>query len=146
MENESTSVNLNDIIASQSENTSLEGKTVVLAIPQDDERAAFTELLKSMKITIRHANSGAEAMHLLEDYPSQLLIMDIVQPDMHGWPLITKIREISTLRDLPITIIAEKAEMGMTVAKVDYLARPVSIARLRHSVWMALKNDPTESS
>jgi len=146
MENETTSLNLNDIIASQSDNSSLAGKSVVLAIPQEDERAAFSELLKTMSINILEAASAAATLHLLEDHPAELLIMDIQQPDMHGWLMINKIREISHLRELPITVITDKADMGMTVAKVDYLSRPVSIARLRHSIWTALKSDPANPS
>jgi len=117
-----------------------------LAIPQEDERAAFSELLTTMNIAILEAASAAQTLHRLEDHPAELLIMDIQQPDMHGWLLINKIREISHLRDLPITVITDKADMGMTVAKVDYLSRPVSIARLRHSIWTALKSDPGNPS
>ena len=141
MENENASLNLDDIIASQSDTSPIAGKLVVLAVLQQDEREAFSNLLAEMQLEVKVASSASESLQLLEDYPAQLLIMDIQQEDMHAWPMISKIREISHLRDLPIIVITDNPNMGMTVAKVDYLTRPVSIARLRHNIWMALRGD-----
>lgn len=118
---------------------SLPGKRVILAVSEPEEQEAFGEMLEAMGIDVLVADSASQTRQLLEDYPAQLLIMDINQPDMHGWQMISKIREINELRNLPITVITDQAHVGMTVAEVDYLTRPVSIARLRQSVWSALK-------
>jgi CheY-like chemotaxis protein len=140
MENETENLDLSDIIASQSDTSGLAGKAVVLAVRHEDEREAFTTLLHGMSVSVKHATSAALALELLEDHQPHLLVMDIQQPDMHGWNLINKIREIAALRELPIIVITDQPNMGVTIARVDYLVRPVSIARLRHSVWVSLNH------
>ena len=117
-----------------------DGKRVILAVSESDEQDAFRDMLNDMQIDVLIATSAVETLQLLEDFPSHLLIMDLNQPDMHGWQMINKIREITELRNLPITVLTDQPHIGMTVARVDYLTRPVSIARLRQSVANALEN------
>jgi hypothetical protein len=58
---------------------------------------------------------------------------------MHSLQLISNIKEDPALRDLPILVISDEANLSMTVARVEYLIRPVSIARLRFLVWKSLR-------
>ena len=120
--------------------SSFGGKRVILAVPESEEQEAFREMLNEMQIDVLVASSAVETLELLEDFPSHLLIMDLNQPDMHGWQMINKIREITEIRSLPITVLTDQPNIGITVARVDYLTRPVSIARLRQSVTNALEN------
>jgi CheY-like chemotaxis protein len=128
-------VSLEEIIASQTDTSLTDGRQVVMAIKEAEEREAFDDLLSKMKIRVQHANNGGQALEALEDHHSDLLLMDLILPDMHGWQMIRKIKEIENLRDLPIMVVTDEANIGMTIAKVEYLTRPVSIARLRHNIW-----------
>jgi CheY-like chemotaxis protein len=134
------------IIASQTDVSVTRGKQIVLLVTDDNERAALHEVCLEMKMDAHLAESGAEALELLEDGHPAVLLMDLELPDMHGWALISKLREINTLRDLPIIVIAEHSateqqSLAFTVAKVDlYLSKPVSKARLRQNIWMSLQN------
>lgn len=131
-------LSLDDIIASQTDTTKLNGKHIVVVVKEDDEREAFSKLFDEMNLDVKYASSAEKAIHLLEDHPSDLLIIDIDLPDMHGWQMLGKMREIEALRDLPIMVITSQTNFGMTVAKVDYIQRPISIARLRHNIWVVL--------
>lgn len=133
MENNSES-DLDDAIIGQSDLSQISGKSIVLAITQEDETQAFADLFKDMDLQVRYASSATEILQTLEDHPAHLLVMDMQMPDIHAWKMISKVREIDRLRDLPILIITDQANLGMTVAKVDYLTRPVSIARLRQNI------------
>lgn len=135
---DNTKLNLDEIIASQSDTSQIAGQLIVLALKQDDERQAFIDLFSDMQLDVKHALSGYDAIQLLEDHTASLFIMDIELPDIHGWQFISKIREIDKLRELPIMVITDQPNFGTTVAKVDYLVRPVSIARLRHNVWVTI--------
>jgi CheY-like chemotaxis protein len=139
---------LDTIIASQSDTSVTEGKQVVLACNHEIDSVAIQNILSKMKLEVRHATTAWNALQLLEmdDCPTDLLIMDLQLPDMHGWQLLNKIREISSLRDLPIVVIADSASandqaFALTVAKVEvYLVRPVSMLRLRQAVWLTFKS------
>ncbi len=135
---------LEAIIASQSDTTLTEGKTLLLLVTSLDERKLIYNLCVELKVTIQVAASAAEALTRLEDEELDLLIMDLQLPDMHGWEMLGKLREVEKLRNLPIILIAdhampEDASLTMAVATVDvYLERPLSKARLRQNIWMAL--------
>lgn len=134
-------LSLDAIIAGQTNISQVAGKRVLAALKREDEREAFGSLFDKMALEASFAASAAEAVQMLEDAPSDLLIIDIQLPDMHGWQMLSKLREIERLRELPILVLTDQPNFGMTVAGVSYLQRPISIARLRHNVYMALTED-----
>ncbi len=111
---------------------------VVLAVTQDEECHAFGKLLKNMGLQTASASTALDALALLEDYPPDLLIMDIELPDLHGWQMLAKLREIGELRRLPVIVITDWADFGTAVAGVQKLVRPVSMERLRRLVLESL--------
>jgi CheY-like chemotaxis protein len=144
-EDENNNVDLATIIASQTDISVTADKEVVLLINLDEERNAILELCREMKMNLHVATTGAEGLQLLEDGHSDLLIMDLQLPDMHGWEVIGKVKEIDSLDSLVTIVLAEHSmssqqSLALTVAKVDvYLVKPVSRARLRQNIWMTLK-------
>lgn len=141
-------LDLDTIIASQSDTTLTEGKHIVLACEDHDESAAFLNVLLKMKLNVRHAVTGSSALQLLEmeDCPTDLLVIDLHLPDIHGWQMLSKMKEIDSLQHLPIVVIADSTSasdhaFALTIAKVDmYLVKPVSSMRLRQAVWLTFKN------
>ncbi|MFW5709069.1 MAG: response regulator [Chloroflexota bacterium] len=115
-------------------------KLVVLVINQDDERVVFTQMLHDLDVAVKDAVSGGQALELLEDFNVDLLIMDIQQPDMHGWQFLAKVKEIGLLHDLPVIVIAHQPHLGPPVEQVVYMTRPVSIARLRQNIIEILRS------
>ena len=144
-------IDLRAIIASQTDTTTSAGKRVVLVTSDKDEQAAIGGLLNAMKMEVRVAGNAGEGLQLLEDCDPHLLIMSLQLPDMHGWELLAKIKEIEALQKLPKIILADHTTspdaqaFALTVVKVDvYLIRPVSMAQLRQHVWTTLR-DRTEA-
>lgn len=136
---------LEAIIAAQTDTSATTGKTLLLLVTSLEERKLIYNLCVELKITVEVAASAAEALTRLEDESVDLLIMDLQLPDMHGWEMLGKLREVESLRQLPIILIAdhtipENASLTKAVANVDvYLERPLSKARLRQNIWMALR-------
>ncbi|NWF68180.1 MAG: response regulator [Chloroflexi bacterium] len=125
------------------------GKRVVLVVSDDHEREAFCDLLLDMKLDLRVAATGADAIHLIEDFHPHLLLMDLQLPDMHGWRMLNKVKETGRLDDLATIVVAEHTSsadeqtFALTVARIDvFLVKPLSMARLRQNVWTVLKNHP----
>jgi two-component system chemotaxis response regulator CheY len=137
---------LSTIIASQSDTSLTKDKRVVLLAPREDDQKAVHDLCVEMKMDVKAVEKGSEAISLLEDGHSDLLIMDLELPDMHGWAMIGKLREINSLRNLPVVIIADgssnnQTSLAFTVAHVNvFLSRPISRARLRQNIWMVLRD------
>jgi CheY-like chemotaxis protein len=140
---------LMSLIASQTDTTVTNGKQIVLMVSDEEERALLNKLCVEMKMDVRLPQGGREALHILEDGHSDLLVMDLQLPDMHGWEMLGKVKEIASLHHLPIIVMdghstPQQQSFALSVAKVDvYLVKPVSKMRLRQNIWMALKERST---
>jgi len=82
----------------------------------------------------------------LEEWCPHLVVMDLHLPDMHGWQMLSRAREILDLTKMRIIVMADvgvnEADdvLALTVARVSaLLIKPVGTKRLRCSIWMALK-------
>ena len=112
-----------------------EGKTVVLAVRHADERQAVTALLEDMNMEVHHAESGKDAIHLLEDQACDFLVMDIQLSDMHAWKMLGTLKESVNLDKLPTIVIMDMEEQAkVPLGNVTTVVRPVAISRLRHII------------
>ncbi|MDQ7025053.1 MAG: response regulator [Anaerolineae bacterium] len=112
-----------------------EGKIVVLAVRQLDERQAVSQLLEDLQMEVHHAESGWDAIHLLEDQPCDFLVMDIQLSDMHAWKMLGTLKESVNLDTLPTIVIMDIDEQAkVPMSNVTTVIRPVAIARLRHII------------
>jgi CheY-like chemotaxis protein len=138
---------LASIIASQTDVSVTSGKRVVLVGSNEDERIAIRDMFEKMMLEVRVAATAGDTLYLLEDTHPDMLVMDLQLPDMHGWAMLGKVKEIDSLRQLTTVVIADHSSspneqtFALTVARVNvYLVKPVSMAKLRQNVWMALKD------
>ncbi len=136
---------LNLIIASQTDVSATHGKQVIAVMQVMEDRQMLLELCNELGIEALATSTGSEALGLLEDTYPDLFVMELQLPDMHGWEMLSKLKELDTQSGFPIIVIANHSEanaqsLALSVAKVDvFLVRPVSRARLRQNIWMALK-------
>ena len=96
-----------------------------------DDDIAMTELLKLLLMpthsVVITANSGAEGLALAAEECPELIILDLMMPEMDGWQVCDAIRKFS---NAPIIILSALDNPGM-VAKAldagadDYLIKPV---------------------
>jgi len=126
----------NSIQPEQFIKTDLKGKTVLIA--DDDERSFFSlsALLKSKKINVLYAANGREALSILKDHPEiDLILMDIMMPEMDGFEALKQIRNKPEWRKLPIISVTAKAMKGdreecLTHGATDYISKPVDPTKL----------------
>lgn len=125
-------------------NEVLEGKTVLIA--DDDVRNIFslTKALEKMKMNVITAIDGKEAYKQLEDNKQvDIVLMDMMMPEMDGYTSIRKIREKPMWSRLPIIAVTAKAMTGdrekcINAGASDYITKPVDIDQLLSllRVWL----------
>ena len=97
------------------------------------------------------ARTGRQALDLLESVPGiDLLLTDIIMPELDGMELLCEIRERPEWRRLPVvisTVLAEveTVERATLLGCRHYLVKPVKEADLIKSVWQALAENPPET-
>jgi CheY-like chemotaxis protein len=128
--------------------TVLEGRRVLVA--EDDVRNIFalTSVLEPKGVTVVIARNGREALTMLakcskEDKPVDLVLMDIMMPEMDGLTAMREIRKESRWKSLPIIALTAKAmtddqEKCLAAGANDYIAKPLDVEKLLSlvRVWM----------
>ncbi len=109
----------------------LEGKKVLIV--DDDIRNIFalSSVLEWHNMNIVSAETGRDAIALLHAQPDvDVVLMDIMMPEMDGYETIRAIRQVQGFRSLPIIAVTAKAMKGdrekcIEAGAWDYLAKPV---------------------
>ncbi len=113
----------------------LSSRTVLIA--DDDVRNIFslTKALEQHKMKVFTAMDGKEALSIAENNPVDIILMDMMMPEMDGYEAIMRIRKNPRLRHLPILAVTAKAMAGdrekcIEAGASDYISKPVDIDQL----------------
>jgi CheY-like chemotaxis protein len=122
----------------------LKGKKILLV--DDDMRNVFaiTNTLEERGMQIMVGKNGKEALEYLEKNPDvDLVLMDVMMPEMDGYEASKEIRKQARFKDLPIIALTAKAMKGdrakcIEAGSSDYLAKPVDAEKLLSMmrVWL----------
>jgi CheY-like chemotaxis protein/CHASE3 domain sensor protein len=126
----------------------LEGRRVLVA--EDDVRNVFalTSVLEPKGVSVVIARNGREALSALanggrDGVPIDLVLMDIMMPEMDGLTAMREIRKESRWKNLPIIALTAKAmaddqEKCLAAGANDYISKPLDVEKLLSlvRVWM----------
>lgn len=122
----------------------LKDKTVLIV--DDDMRNIFslTKTMENYKMNVITAIDGKDALKQLRANPSvDIVLMDMMMPEMDGYESTAAIRKDPTLKDIPVIAVTAKAMMGdrakcINAGASDYITKPVDIDQLLSllRVWL----------
>jgi signal transduction histidine kinase/DNA-binding response OmpR family regulator/HAMP domain-containing protein len=122
----------------------LAGRKVLIV--DDDIRNIFslTGVLEQHDIEVLHAESGREGVAMLNETPSiDMVLMDVMMPDMDGYETMRQIRRNERFRKLPMIAITAKAMKGdrekcIEAGASEYISKPVDVDQLvsMMRVWL----------
>ncbi len=118
------------------EDHALSGKKVLIV--DDDIRNIFalSSVLEKQKMGVMHAENGKTGIQVLENNPDiEIVLMDIMMPEMDGYDTMKAIRKIPRFEGLPIITLTAKAMKGdrdkcIAAGASDYITKPVDVAKL----------------
>jgi CheY-like chemotaxis protein len=124
--------------------TVLAGKKVLVV--DDDIRNIFamTSILEPHQMEVLSAETGKAAIEILQQNADlDVVLMDIMMPDMDGYDTMRAIRKLAKFRSLPIIALTAKAMKGdrekcIEAGASDYIAKPVDTEQLLSllRVWL----------
>jgi len=86
------------------------------------------------------ANGGLEGVRMIREELPDLILLDIMMPDLDGWEVYQQIKADEKTRDIPVIVVTAKAQnidkvLGLHIAKVDdYISKPFTPDDLLESV------------
>ena len=101
--------------------------------------------------TVMGANGGREGLELIRKELPDLVLLDLMMPDMDGWDVYHQIKSEELTRDIPVIVITAKAlnidkVLGLRIAKVeDYISKPFSPQELLERVDQVLSKQGKSS-
>ena len=122
----------------------LKDKTVLVV--DDDVRNIYslTKALELLQMNVITAIDGAEALKALEENPdTNVVLLDMMMPNMDGYETARRIREIGKYKNLPVIAVTAKAMTGdrekcISAGASDYITKPVDVDQLLSllRVWL----------
>ena len=120
-------------------------KKRILCIEDDEEMIDLICLILSRRgYEVRGASGGVSGLELIHQQKPDLILLDLMMPEMDGWEVYQQIKANETTQDIPVIVVTAKAQsidkvLGLHIAKVDdYIAKPFSPQELTDSIEAVL--------
>jgi len=117
----------------------------ILVVEDDSKlRANICELLESENYLVEYAENGAIGLEKAQKHFPDLIISDIMMPELNGFELLEELMKNRDTASIPLIFLSAKAEpehlrKGMTLGADDYLYKPFRILDLLDAVETRLK-------
>jgi DNA-binding response OmpR family regulator len=118
-----------------------EEKKVVVCIEDEPEMIALVELILGRKgFELIGAVGGREGLDIVRKVKPDLILLDLMMPDMGGWEVYQQVKADPELKDIPVIVVTAKAQsidkvLGIHIARVDdYVTKPFGPQELLQSV------------
>ncbi|MGE5112025.1 MAG: HAMP domain-containing protein [Acidobacteriaceae bacterium] len=130
----------------------LAGRRILMV--DDDARNIFaiTSALETAQVEVIYAENGRVALERLQDTPGiDLVLMDIMMPEMDGYAATRAIRAMDRFQVLPIIAVTAKAMIGdrekcIQAGASDYIAKPVDLEQLFSLLRVWLPDNKTTAT
>jgi two-component system, sensor histidine kinase and response regulator len=118
---------------------------IVLVVDDDaTNREVLSRRLTRQGHAVNTAASGEDALRLLQEHPFDLVLLDIMMPDMDGYEVLGRLKADQRLRHIPVIMISALNEVQSVVRCIeagaeDYLAKPFNPTLLKARIGACLE-------
>jgi diguanylate cyclase (GGDEF)-like protein len=113
-------------------------KNSVLIVDDDKSNLMMLSHILREEYTVRAAPDGLSAIRIAEKYLPDLILLDIIMPDMDGYQVFISLRNMAKTAHIPIIFItglknSKDEKKGLTLGAADYISKPFDdvIVKLR---------------
>jgi len=113
----------------------------ILCIEDEPEMIDLIRLILGRRgFEVIGAAGGKEGLEKMRQMPPDLVLLDLMMPDMDGWEVYQQMKADEKTKEIPVIVVTAKAQsidkvLGLHIAKVDdYIAKPFSPQDLLNSV------------
>lgn len=122
-----------------------EEKKKVVCVEDEPEIIDLIRLILGRKgFDLSGATGGQEGLDMIRKVKPDLVLLDLMMPDMDGWEVYQQMKADPDLKNIPVIVVTAKAQsidkiLGLHIAKVDdYVTKPFGPQELLQSVERVL--------
>lgn len=122
----------------------------ILCIEDETEMIDLIRIILGRKgFEVEGATGGEDGLKKIHERKPDLVLLDLMMPNIDGWEVYQQMKADETTRDIPVIIVTAKAQnidkvLGLQIAKVDdYISKPFSPEDLLSSVESVLERKKT---
>lgn len=123
------------------------GPTKIVCVEDEPEMIELVKLILNRKgFEVFGANGGKEGLEAIGRLQPDVVLLDLMMPDVDGWEVYRQMKADPATKDIPVIVVTAKAQsidkvLGLHIAKVqDYLTKPFGPAELLASVNKVLEH------
>jgi len=124
----------------------------ILCIEDEPEMIDLIRLILGRRgFEVSGASGGMAGIKAVREQLPDLVLLDLMMPDMDGWEVYQQMKANETTRNIPVIVVTAKAQnidkvLGLHIAKVDdYISKPFSPQELMSSVEKVISQKKTVS-
>lgn len=105
-----------------------EGQIIVLVIDDNpDTLRLFQRYLAGSRYAFASARGVEEALAMAEEFPPQIIVLDVMLPEVDGWELLGRLHEHPKIHNTPIIVctILPQEQLALTLGAAAFLHKPV---------------------
>jgi DNA-binding response OmpR family regulator len=113
----------------------------ILCVEDEPEMIDLMRLILGRRgFEVKGAAGGVEGLRMIREELPDLVLLDLMMPDMDGWEVYQQMKADEKTKNIPVIVVTAKAQsidkvLGLHIAKVDdYIAKPFSPQDLMNSV------------
>ncbi len=108
-------------------NSILTNKTVLIVDDEQDAILLLQHTIEEFGCNTIVADSGIEGLKLAAEHHPDLILMDVLMPEMNGWEFLINLKSEASLSDIPVIVVSVVASdlRGVSLGLVDFLDKPV---------------------
>ena len=122
-------------------------KKIVVCIEDELEMIELVKLILGRhNFEVIGAVGGQQGLDKIAEKTPDLVLLDLMMPEMDGWEVYQKMKASETMRDIPVIVVTAKAQsidrvLGLHIARVDdYITKPFGPQELLESVERVLNS------
>jgi DNA-binding response OmpR family regulator len=120
-------------------------KTVLIIEDEADAAELFAEMMRVSGFRVLKTTSSTPALSLIATEKPDIVILDIMMPEVSGLDILQEMRRDPALTGVPVILVSAKSmpadiRHGMEAGASTYLTKPVGFLELKEAVERALGN------
>ena len=119
-------------------------KSTVLVVDDDSTNLNIISNILTNKYHVKVASNATTALKVLENFTVDIILLDVVMPNVNGYELAKQIKKIEKLKHKPFIFLTSKTDeesisFAFDLGASDYITKPVKPKELLHRVSLHLK-------